>query len=126
VLNEYGGTEGIVTIEDLLEELVGEIYDEFDRDIASVHHEPDGALVLPGSFPVHDLSDLGVELPEGPYVTVAGLVLDRLGHLPSPGESVLVDGWSLEVLEVAHNAIQRLRLRRAGQPAGEDAPDRAG
>jgi putative hemolysin len=126
VLNEYGGTEGIVTIEDLLEELVGEIYDEFDRDIASAHHEPDGALVLPGSFPVHDLPDLGVELPEGPYVTVAGLVLDRLGHLPSPGESVLVDGWSLEVLEVAHNAIQRLRLRRAGQPAGEDAPDRAG
>jgi putative hemolysin len=92
----------------------GEIYDEFDRDIASAHHEPDGALVLPGSFPVHDLPDLGVELPEGPYVTVAGLVLDRLGHLPSPGESVLVDGWSLEVLEVAHNAIQRLRLRRAG------------
>jgi putative hemolysin len=126
VLNEYGGTEGIVTIEDLLEELVGEIYDEFDRDIASAHHEPDGALVLPGSFPMHDLPDLGVELPEGPYVTVAGLVLDRLGHLPSPGESVLVDGWSLEVLEVAHNAIQRLRLRRAGQPAGEDAPDRAG
>jgi CBS domain containing-hemolysin-like protein len=75
---------------------------------------------------VHDLPDLGVELPEGPYVTVAGLVLDRLGHLPSPGESVLVDGWSLEVLEVAHNAIQRLRLRRAGQPAGGDAPDRAG
>jgi magnesium and cobalt exporter, CNNM family len=126
VLNEYGGTEGIVTIEDLLEELVGEIYDEFDRDIASAHREPDGALVLPGSFPVHDLPDLGVELPEGPYVTVAGLVLDRLGHLPSPGESVLVDGWSLEVLEVAHNAIQRLRLRRAGQPAGGDAPDRAG
>jgi putative hemolysin len=126
VLNEYGGTEGIVTIEDLLEELVGEIYDEFDRDVAGAHHEPGGALVLPGSFPMHDLPDLGVELPEGPYVTVAGLVLDRLGRLPSPGESVLVDGWSLEVLEVDHNAIQRLRLRPAGQPAGDDAPDRAG
>jgi len=124
VLNEYGGTEGIVTIEDLLEELVGEIYDEFDRDIASVRHEPDGALLLPGSFPVHDLPDLGVDLPEGPYVTVAGLVLDRLGRLPAVGETVQVDGWSLEVLEVHHNAIQRLRLRPGSESAGEQPPGR--
>jgi putative hemolysin len=119
VLNEYGGTEGIVTIEDLLEELVGEIYDEFDRDVAGARHEPDGALVLPGSFPVHDLPDLGVDLPEGPYVTVAGLVLERLGRLPTPGETVDVDGWSLEVLEVARNAIQRLRLRPRSEPAAD-------
>jgi putative hemolysin len=118
VINEYGGTEGIVTIEDLLEELVGEIYDEFDRDVAGVQHEPDGAMVLPGSFPVHDLTDLGVQLPEGPYATVAGLVLDQLGRLPAPGEQVLVDGWWLEVLEVARNAIQRLRLRPAPEPSG--------
>jgi putative hemolysin len=124
VLNEYGGTEGIITIEDLLEELVGEIYDEFDRDVAGVHHEPDGALVLPGSFPVHDLPDLGVELPEGPYVTVAGLVLDRFGRLPAAGETVALDGWSAEVLEVSRNAIQRLRLRPQGRPAG-DAPAEA-
>jgi magnesium and cobalt exporter, CNNM family len=117
VLNEYGGTEGIVTIEDLLEELVGEIYDEFDRDIAGARHEPDGAVVLPGSFPVHDLPDLGVDLPEGPYVTVAGLVLDRLGRIPAPGETVVVDGWTLEVLEVARNAIQRLRIRRGRPPS---------
>jgi putative hemolysin len=123
VLNEYGGTEGIVTIEDLLEELVGEIYDEFDRDITGVEHEPDGALVLPGSFPVHDLPDLGVELPEGPYVTVAGLVLDQLARLPAPGETVVVDGWSLEVLEVDRNAIQRLRLRPPTRPASGDPPD---
>jgi putative hemolysin len=123
VLNEYGGTEGIVTIEDLLEELVGEIYDEFDRDITGVEHEPDGALVLPGSFPVHDLPDLGVELPEGPYVTVAGLVLDQLARLPAPGETVVVDGWSLEVLEVDRNAIQRLRLRPPTRPATGDPPD---
>jgi CBS domain containing-hemolysin-like protein len=61
---------------------VGEIYDEFDRDIASAHHEPDGPLVLSGLFPVYALSDLGVELPEGPYATVAELVLDQLGHRP--------------------------------------------
>ena len=124
VINEYGGTEGIVTIEDLLEELVGELYDEFDRDIGGVEHDPDGALVLPGSFPVHDLPDLGVELPEGPYATVAGLAIDRLGYIPGGGETVQVDGWSLEVLEVDKHTIQRLRLRRPTQPATEDASDR--
>ncbi len=74
---------------------------------------PDGSLVLPGSFPVHDLPDLGVDVPEGPYATVAGLALDRLGRIPGGGETVAVDGWSLEVLEVDRNAIQRLRLRPA-------------
>ena len=112
VLNEYGGIEGIVTIEDLLEELVGEIYDEFDADLAAVQRQPDGAMVLAGSFPVHDLPDLGVDLPEGPYTTIAGLVLAQLGHLPIPGETVQVAGWRLEVLDVQRRAITRLRLSR--------------
>jgi putative hemolysin len=114
VINEYGGTEGIVTVEDLLEELVGELYDEFDRDVGAVRREPDGSLVLPGSFPVHDLPDLGVELPEGPYATVAGLVLDRLGRIPGGGDTVAVGDWLLEVLEVDRRTVGRLRLRRRG------------
>jgi len=119
VINEYGGTEGIVTVEDLLEELVGELYDEFDRDVGSVRREPDGSLVLPGSFPVHDLPDLGIDLPEGPYATVAGLVLDRLGRIPGGGETVAVGDWLLEVLEVERNTVRRLRLRpRGGGPDG--------
>jgi putative hemolysin len=117
VINEYGGTEGIVTVEDLLEELVGELSDEFDRDVADVRREPDGSLVLPGSFPVHDLPDVGVDLPEGPYATVAGLVLDRLGRIPAGGETVTVGDWLLEVLEVDRNTVERLRLRpRDGAP----------
>jgi putative hemolysin len=114
VINEYGGTEGIVTVEDLLEELVGELSDEFDRDVADVRREPDGSLVLPGSFPVHDLPDVGVDLPEGPYATVAGLVLDRLGRIPAGGETVTVGDWLLEVLEVDRNTVERLRLRPRG------------
>jgi len=110
VINEYGGTEGIVTVEDLLEELVGEIYDEFDADSRGIQRQPDGSLVLPGSFPLHDLPDLGISLPEGRYTTVAGLVLDRLGHLPDKGESVQIDGWRLDVLAVERHAITRLRL----------------
>jgi putative hemolysin len=110
VIDEYGGVEGIVSLEDLLEELVGEIYDEFDPDSAAVQRQPDGSLVLPGSFPVHDLPDLGISLPEGPYATIAGLILDRLGHLPDKGEAVEVDGWRLEVLDVDRRAITRVRL----------------
>jgi putative hemolysin len=110
VINEYGGTEGIVTVEDLLEELVGDIYDEFDRDSHGIQRQPDGSIVLPGSFPIHDLPDLDITLPEGPYTTVAGLILDRLGRLPDPGDTVQVDGWQLEVLAVDHRAITRLRL----------------
>jgi putative hemolysin len=110
VLNEYGGTEGIVTVEDLLEELVGEIYDEFDPDSHGIHRQPDGSLILPGSFPVHDLADLGISLPEGDYATLAGLVLDRMGRIPGKGETVEVDGWRLEVLDMENRAITRVRL----------------
>jgi putative hemolysin len=119
VINEYGGTEGIVTLEDLLEELVGEIYDEFDPDSQHIQPEPDGSLVLPGSFPVHDLPDLGVSLPEGDYATVAGLVLQRLGRIPDPGEAVDVDRWRLEVLEVDRNAITQVRLTPLPDPSDD-------
>jgi putative hemolysin len=120
VLNEYGGTEGIVTVEDLLEELVGEIYDEFDPDSRGIHRQPDGSLVLPGSFPVHDLPDLGITLPEGSYATIAGLILDRLGVIPGKGETVDVAGWRLEVLDVDRNAITQVRL--APSPARDYDP----
>ena len=112
VTNEFGGTEGIVTVEDLVEEIVGEIYDESDRDVSAVQRESDGSLLLPGSFPVHDLDDIDVQLPEGDYSTVAGLVLDRLGHLPDVGESVVVDAWRIDVVAVDGRAIERVRLRR--------------
>jgi magnesium and cobalt exporter, CNNM family len=117
VVDEYGGTAGIITVEDLLEELVGEIYDEFDPDFRGVKRRPDGSMVLPGSFPVHDLPDLGVSLPEGSYATVAGLVLERLGRLPSAGDVVEVDRWRLEVLAMDRNAIGRVRL----DPLGDDS-----
>jgi putative hemolysin len=110
VINEYGGVEGIVSLEDLLEELVGEIFDEFDPDSQAIQRQPDGSILLPGSFPVHDLPDLGISLPEGAYATLAGLILDRLGHLPEEGEAVEVAGWRLEVLAVERRAITRVRL----------------
>lgn len=112
VVDEYGGLEGIITMEDLVEEIVGEIYDEFDRDIEEAVHAADGSFELVGSFPVHDLIDLDIEVPEGPYATVAGLVLERLGHLPIVGESVEVNGWAIEVTEVTGSSIARVHVRR--------------
>ncbi|HET6954129.1 MAG TPA: hemolysin family protein [Acidimicrobiales bacterium] len=131
VVDEHGAAAGIVTVEDLLEELVGEIYDETDRDVVSVRREPDGSLVLPGRFPVHDLVDVGVtDMPEGPYATVAGLVLDLLGRVPeAPGDTVVVAGRSIEVLAVDGRAITEVRIgpKRDHPPVPSPRePDRAG
>ena len=110
VVDEYGGTDGIVTLEDLVEELVGEIHDEYDthepvdpRDLADVN----------GGTSLEDFEeDTGLTLPDGGYETVAGYVISVLGHIPTPGERVALDGASLEVAEVVGNRVTRLTLHR--------------
>jgi putative hemolysin len=124
VVNEHGGTEGIVTIEDLLEEIVGDLYDEFDPDLESVERDDEGGLVLPGDYPLHDLPDVGIELPEGPYATVAGYVLSRLGAIAEGGEVVEADGYRVEVLGTEGRAIKKVRIvplpRAEGAETDED------
>ncbi|WP_285732202.1 hemolysin family protein [Nocardiopsis sp. ATB16-24] len=114
VIGESGGVSGIVSLEDLLEEVVGEIYDETDTTEAVPTRLEDGALRLPGSYPVHELEDLGVVLtdrPEGSYVTIAGMVLVLLGHIPDgPGEEVTVGGWTFTVAEADGRVIGALFL----------------
>ncbi len=118
VTDEHGGAEGIITIEDIVEELVGEIYDEADRDILGVRREADGTLVVPGRFPVHDLPDLGIDLPSGPYSSVAGVVLTHLQQFPKGGESVEVGPWRFTVL-----AVTGLRITRVGISPVPDATE---
>lgn len=113
VVNEFGGIDGIVTVEDLIEEVVGEIYDESDRDVLLVEHEPDGSFLVPGRFPVHDLVDIGIEVPPGEYTTVAGLVLHELGRVPATaGERFSTNGWEVTVLTLRRRRVGRVRFRR--------------
>jgi nucleotide-binding universal stress UspA family protein len=124
VVSEHGGIEGIIAVEDLIEELVGEIYDEHDRDILAVEHQPDGSVLLPGTFPLHDLEDLGIDIPDHPDVTTdGGLIVDQLGRLPKPGDQADIHGLHLEILTVRHRAPERIRLQ---QDSSEGGTDRSG
>jgi putative hemolysin len=127
VVNEHGGAEGIVTMEDLVEELVGEIYDETDRDVLTIRREPDGSMLLPGRFPAHDLPDLGVEVPDGQYATVAGFLLWQLQRIPDkPGDIVVVGPWRMEITGVDDRAITEVRLSRVSGKSGGSADGAAG
>lgn len=125
VIAETGAVGGIVSLEDLLEELVGDITDETDPDPPEVDRLAGGAFRLPGTFPVHELLDLGVEItdrPEGAYVTVAGMVLVLLGHIPDgPGDRVDLGGWTAHVTEADGRRIDEIQLspNRSAHPPTE-------
>ena len=110
VVDEYGGTDGIVTLEDLVEELIGEIRDEYD--ITDAPDVVDLANIDGGTNLDDFASSTGVVLPEGDYETVAGYAITELGHIPEPGEHVGVTGGNLEVTEVVGNRVTRLTLHR--------------
>ena len=120
VHDEYGGTAGLVTIEDLLEEIVGEIRDEYDREEDEpIVDEGDGTFLFAGGVTVDDMSrplDAAIE-PQG-FETVAGYVLSRLGRVPHAGETFDADGLCIEVVEAERRRVRRVRIRRGG-PAPE-------
>jgi CBS domain containing-hemolysin-like protein len=139
VVDEYGGTDGLVTIEDLVEELVGDIADEHDAvepilstlaplpvvdaEVEAAHRAGDiaGAAVTVSSGPRTWLVDgvlredelfevTGFRLPEGPYETLAGFLMARLGHIPVAGESVVESAWDFTVIEVERRRVERVRV----------------
>lgn len=111
VVDEYGGTAGIATLEDLVEELVGEVADEHDRSRSGVINSGEN-LTFPGSLRPDELAErTGVSVPEvGPYETVAGYVMKELGRLPEVGDEVAVDGGTLKVVRLDGRRIDRLRF----------------
>jgi putative hemolysin len=125
VIDEYGGTAGIVTLEDLVEELVGDIRDEYDTEEGSPRRLPSGQVEVDGLLNLDEFADeTGVDLPEGPYETVAGYVLSALGRLPSVGDTVEVAGRRLTVIEMDARRIARVRVGPAadGPPADPAHP----
>jgi CBS domain containing-hemolysin-like protein len=133
VVDEYGGTAGVVTLEDIVEELVGEVRDEHDDHdlpaLAPAAPDPEGrpAWDADGSCRVDVLRRIGLDAPEGPYETVAGLVADRLGRIPAPGDIAQLTsgagavGWQLRVRLVAHHRAERVRIVRADDGAARTA-----
>jgi putative hemolysin len=121
VVDEYGGTAGLVTLEDLLEELVGDIVDEFDVEEPTVERCGDGSVLVSALYSVDDADELlGAELPRGTWDTVGGLMLDLVGRVPDPGDSVEVDGFRLTAVDVRGRRIGRVRIEPTG-PATTDA-----
>jgi putative hemolysin len=121
VVDEYGGTAGLITLEDLLEELVGDIVDEFDVETPAVERFDDGSVLVSAAYSVDDADELlGADLPHGTWDTVGGLMLDLLGRVPDAGDSVEVDGFRLTAVDVRGRRIGRVRIERTGAPTDED------
>jgi CBS domain containing-hemolysin-like protein len=126
VVDEYGGTDGVVTVEDLIEELVGEITDEYDIESPDASTEE---LTVPGgerTFLVDGLlredelmEQTGFELPEGPYETLAGFLLAKLGHIPVVGEALEQDGWEFTVTDVDRHRVEQVRVVAPGAPTDD-------
>jgi putative hemolysin len=111
VIDEYGGTDGIVTLEDLIEEVIGDIRDEYDQQGGESRRLLDGAVDVDGKMNLDEIAGIsGLALPEGPYATVAGYVMAILGRLPATGDEVEVDGYRLRVTEVDGRRAARVRV----------------
>jgi putative hemolysin len=124
VVDEYGGTAGIVTLEDLVEEVVGDIRDEYDLDSDEPHRLRGGDVVVDGLLNTDDFAEqAGVALPEGPYETVAGFLMAELGHLPQLGETVQVGEHRLAVSELDGRRVARVRV---SAPPAENEPKEPG
>jgi magnesium and cobalt exporter, CNNM family len=124
VVDEYGAFEGIVTLEDLLEEIVGEIEDEYDLPDESIERLDDGRIRIDGTFPIDDFNEqFGQELPQEDYHTVAGYVFGRLGRVAEPGDEVVYNGLRFQVVDVDGPRIERLEVEFRDE---EEAPQEAG
>ncbi|MET8299142.1 transporter associated domain-containing protein, partial [Streptomyces sp. NPDC005180] len=125
IIDEYGGTAGVATVEDIVEEVVGEVRDEHDPaeapDLLPAPPTPDGRATweADGSVRIDELARIGLIAPEGPYETVAGLIATRLARIPAEGDTVVLDGWQLDVLDVEHHRADRVHITEPARLPGQ-------
>jgi CBS domain containing-hemolysin-like protein len=113
VIDEYGGTSGLVTLEDLLEEIVGEISDEFDEAPDEGYRERDGAYVVTGKYPIERLEEIfGIQVSAEDFETISGLIFSIVGRIPQVGEIVKYQNLNMEILEADKRRIHRVRIRQ--------------
>ncbi|HEU5007331.1 MAG TPA: hemolysin family protein [Jatrophihabitantaceae bacterium] len=117
VVDEYGGTDGIVTLEDLIEEVIGEIRDEYDEAVAPARELPGGAVEVDGKRNLDEVAEAsGLALPEGPYATLGGYLMAQLGRLPRAGDVVECAGYRLEIVEVEGRRAARVQITPPREP----------
>jgi putative hemolysin len=122
VVDEYGGTAGLVTVEDVVEELVGEIRDEYDSEAEPIVRESDDTFVFSAKVGIGEMAErLGIEIEDGDFETVGGYVLARVGRVPAVGERFEIDGLDVEILEAERRRIHKVRVRKLSRPAAEAA-----
>lgn len=125
VLDEYGGTAGILTLEDIIEEIIGDIMDEYDHEETWIVQNQDGSIIVDARLDVEDLEDyLKVDLPEGKFESVGGLIISLLGRVPRKGEKVEVDGIEMEVLIATDRKIEKVIVRRIAPSEVSKPPER--
>jgi putative hemolysin len=121
VVDEYGDMEGIVTLEDVIEEIVGEIEDEFDLPDESVERLEDGRIRIDGTFPIDDFNEqFGTELPIEDFHTMGGYVFGLLGRAPEPGDQIEDDTLRFTVVDLEGTRIERLEVEFLPQPESEE------
>ena len=128
VVDEYGGVAGLLTVKDLLEPLVGDLHDEFDEEEeARIVRVDDTRWLIDGQTNVDDVRDrLGIEIPDGEYVTLGGLLFERFGHIPAEGEEVRIGAWDFKVAEMDKRRIAQVVAIVAGpDPGHPSAPEHA-
>ena len=119
VVDEYGGTAGLVTVEDVVEELVGEIRDEYDVEAEPIVREAEDTFVFSAKVATSEMADrLRVNIEDGEFETVGGYVLARVGRVPAVGERLTFDGLNVEILEAERRRIHKVRIQRIPQPVG--------
>jgi CBS domain containing-hemolysin-like protein len=121
VVDEYGGVEGVLTIKDLVSELVGDLRDEFDAvEEAPISRVDAERWLVDGACPIDDVAAaVGVEIPAGDYVTLGGFLFDRFGRIPDEGDEVTIDGWGFRIAEMERRRVSKVVIRT--RPAGSAA-----